>query len=121
MSLGLQKNTNEATGALLPIDEAFAAFNPATHLTEDLYANKIAFIIALNFPEIPLSEKENLGETALHGHTPALATVLLRVFLRKSLKKFRKQTATPTFISPITISMQAICSIKQVNVFFRKI
>jgi hypothetical protein len=65
MSLGLQKNTNEATGALLPIDEAFAAFNPATHLTEDLYANKIAFIIALNFPEIPLSEKENLGENRL--------------------------------------------------------
>jgi hypothetical protein len=65
MTLALQQNTNEATGALLPIDEAFAAYNPSTHLTEDLYSNKIAFIIALNFPEISLEEKEKLGENRL--------------------------------------------------------
>ncbi len=48
-------------GPLLPIDRHFAAYSPSSHLSEDLYNNKIAFIIALNFPEIPLNQKENLG------------------------------------------------------------
>ena len=61
MTLRLQQNVHEATGELLPIDEMFAAYNPQTHLTDDFYANKIAFIIALNFPELSLAEKEKLG------------------------------------------------------------
>ncbi len=65
MSLELQRNVHENTGALMKIDEAFAAYNPQTHLIEDLYANKIAFIIALNFPKRSLEEKETLGEDRL--------------------------------------------------------
>jgi len=65
MTLGLTRNVNEATGKLLPVDERFAAFNPATHLSDDLYANKLAFIISLNFPELTLEEKENLGNDRL--------------------------------------------------------
>ena len=65
MSLGLQRNLHLNTGELLNIDKTFGAYNPQAHLTDDLYANKVAFIIALNFPELSLKEKENLGSNRL--------------------------------------------------------
>ena len=65
MSLGLQRNLHEPTGPLLNIDEQFAAYNPAAHLSDDFYANKMAFLIVLNFPELSLSEKESLGKDRL--------------------------------------------------------
>ena len=33
-----------------PIDEMFASFSPSSHLTDNLFGNKIAFISMLNFP-----------------------------------------------------------------------
>ncbi|MDR0505269.1 MAG: hypothetical protein LBH32_00405 [Dysgonamonadaceae bacterium] len=61
MTLRLQLNVHEATGALHKIDESFAAYNPSAHLSDDLFANKTAFFIALNFPKLSLEEKESLG------------------------------------------------------------
>ena len=61
MLLGLQRNVHLDTGELLNIDKRFGAYNPMAHLTDDLYANKIAFMVAINFPQLSLSEKEALG------------------------------------------------------------
>lgn len=61
ISLCLQRNLSLETGPLHAIDEKFGAYSPGSHLTDDLYANKIGFIIALNFPKISLEEKEALG------------------------------------------------------------
>ena len=47
----------------LPIDNLFGAWNPAAHLEDDFYANKIAFHIMLNFPFYTLEEKNTLGKT----------------------------------------------------------
>ena len=65
MSLQLQRNVHEDTGPLLPIDEAFAAYSPSSHFSDDFYANKLAFTIALNFPHFSLKEKESLGNDRL--------------------------------------------------------
>jgi len=65
MTLGLRKNTDEATGPLLPIDEAFSAYSPDSHFSDDFFANKLAFTIALNFPQLSLEEKESLGSDRL--------------------------------------------------------
>ncbi|MDR3339546.1 MAG: hypothetical protein LBT25_05530 [Candidatus Symbiothrix sp.] len=65
MSLQLQRHVHEATGPLYPIDEQFAAYNPATHYSDDFYTNKLAFIILLNFPQLSLEEKDNLGTDRL--------------------------------------------------------
>jgi len=65
MTLRLRRNTDEATGPLLPIDEVFAAYSPNAHFTDDFYANKLAFTIALNFPQRSLEEKESLGNDRL--------------------------------------------------------
>lgn len=65
MNLRQRYNTDLDSGPLYPIDEMFAAYSPSAHLSDDLYSNKIAFIVALNFPEVPLAEKERLGNDRL--------------------------------------------------------
>ena len=50
-------------GDVLPIDELFAGYNPAAHITDDFFGNKIAFIILLNFPAYTLDEQLKDGET----------------------------------------------------------
>ncbi len=59
ISLQLLEPLHLKYGDVMPIDEAFGGFNPAAHLDEDLYAAKIAFRVALNFPYYSLSEKQN--------------------------------------------------------------
>ena len=46
---------------LTPVDMLFGSYNASAHLTDDLYANKIAFLTALNFPFYTLEEKTKLG------------------------------------------------------------
>ena len=62
MSLRLQWDITIENGPLLPIDQKFAAFSPSSHLSNDLYSNKIAFFIIVNFPQLSLGEKEMLGK-----------------------------------------------------------
>lgn len=45
------------------IDMLFGSYNPAAHLNDDFYANKIAFITALNFPYYSLLEKTEKGSS----------------------------------------------------------
>ena len=44
-----------------PIDLMFGSYDPSAHLTDDFFANKIAFLTALNFPFYSLKEKTELG------------------------------------------------------------
>lgn len=46
----------------LPIDAMFGAYNGLAHFTDDMFANKIAFVVILNFPHYTLAEKESSGE-----------------------------------------------------------
>ena len=47
---------------ITPVDMMFGSYSPSSHLTEDFYSNKIAFLTALNFPFYSLDEKTELGE-----------------------------------------------------------
>jgi hypothetical protein len=61
ITLDLKKNLDEATGDIDEIDRMFGTYSVSSHLSDDLYANKIAFVIALNFPYYTLEEKEKMG------------------------------------------------------------
>lgn len=57
------KEPMQLTGSeITPIDELFGAFDISSHLDNDLFANKTAFITALNFPYYSLDEKTKLGK-----------------------------------------------------------
>jgi hypothetical protein len=62
LQLELNEPNHMDVGELTNIDMMFAAYNPQAHLDEDLYASKIAFIVALNFPELSLDEKNEMGK-----------------------------------------------------------
>jgi hypothetical protein len=57
LSLDMQENVQLKKGEVLPIDAQFAAYNPGAHMINDFYDNKIAFIVALNFPYFSTEEK----------------------------------------------------------------
>lgn len=59
IGLDLQRPLHEPMGDIMDIDKAFGGFSAGAHLIEDLYRNKIAFGIALNFPYYSLTEKES--------------------------------------------------------------
>jgi len=49
-------------GPVEEIDMLFGSYEPSAHLMEDLFSNKLAFKVALNFPFYSLQEKESLGK-----------------------------------------------------------
>jgi hypothetical protein len=61
ISLELNRPVHEDIGPLHQIDRMFGSFSPGAHVADDLYRNRIAFYIALNFPAYSLDEKNSMG------------------------------------------------------------
>ncbi len=62
ITLDLRRNVDLNNGELLEIDKIFSGYSVGAHLQDDLYNNKIAFVVALNFPFYSLEEKEREGK-----------------------------------------------------------
>ncbi len=61
ISLELKKPLHLDWGDITPSDERFGQFDPGAHLSDDMFENKIAFEVLLNFPTYSLAEKTELG------------------------------------------------------------
>ena len=57
------RNLHEPRGTIKPIDEMFGSWDVTAHFTEDMFNNKIAFTVLLNFPHYTLKEKNELAKT----------------------------------------------------------
>ncbi len=57
----LRQGTDLDLGPLLPLDERLAAWNPAAHVSDDLFSTKIAFVALLNFPLTKLEQRLENG------------------------------------------------------------
>jgi hypothetical protein len=44
-------------GPVLPFDETFAGYDPSAHVLDDLFNNKLAFTVLLNFPLTTLDQR----------------------------------------------------------------
>ena len=49
-------------GPILPFDDLFAGYDPGAHLSDDLFRNKLAFVVLLNFPLTTLEQRLREGE-----------------------------------------------------------
>ncbi len=58
----LRRPTDLDLGPVLPIDALLGGYNPSAHLVDDLFANKLAFMVLLNFPLHSLEEKVQAGD-----------------------------------------------------------
>ncbi len=56
-------NVEVDTGAMQPVDELFAQYDTGAHVTDDLFASKIAFAALLNFPLTTLADRIRDGAT----------------------------------------------------------
>lgn len=61
INVGLKFPLHVAEGEILPVDRLFGGYDAGAHLSDDFFANKLAFIVMLNFPFYSLKEKEELG------------------------------------------------------------
>ncbi|KAB2955215.1 MAG: hypothetical protein F9K18_13715, partial [Thermoanaerobaculia bacterium] len=58
----LRMHVDLDAGAILPFDEILAGYAPDAHLSDDLFANQLAFVVLLNFPLTTLDERLAAGE-----------------------------------------------------------
>ena len=49
-------------GPMLPLDETFAGFDAGAHVIDDMFRNKLAFVVLLNFPLTTLDQRLNQGQ-----------------------------------------------------------
>jgi hypothetical protein len=62
INLDLKEKIHLDEGEISNLDMLFGSYDPASHISDDFFLNKIAFIIKLNFPHYSLAEKQKLGE-----------------------------------------------------------
>ena len=57
ITLAMRRQVDEDLGEILPFDEVFAGYDPSAHISDDFFANKLAFVVLLNFPLTTLQER----------------------------------------------------------------
>ena len=58
----LRQQSDLDLGPIYPFDETLAGYWPGAHLSDDLFANKLAFVVLLNFPLTTLEERLTQGD-----------------------------------------------------------
>lgn len=54
---GFREQLDLDIGPVLPVDEMFGGYYPGAHMTDDMFENKLAFVVLLNFPLTTLEER----------------------------------------------------------------
>ncbi|MGD8869636.1 MAG: hypothetical protein PVI01_18600 [Gemmatimonadales bacterium] len=62
ITLAFRRQSDLDIGPILPFDEIFAAYDASAHVGDDFFANKIAFVVLLNFPLTTLEERIAKGD-----------------------------------------------------------
>jgi hypothetical protein len=62
ISVDLKLPLHVPLGDIHEVDEILGGYNPGAHFTDDMFENKLAFIVLLNFPFYSLEEKTKNGE-----------------------------------------------------------
>ncbi len=61
--LAFREQSDLDLGPIMPYDEIFAAYDPFAHISDDFFANKLAFVVLLNFPITSLAERLDVGDS----------------------------------------------------------
>jgi len=62
VSRDLRKQNDLALGPIQPFDDVMAGWDPSAHVTDDLFDNKLAFTVLLNFPLTTLRQRLAEGD-----------------------------------------------------------
>jgi hypothetical protein len=61
--LAFREQSDLDLGTILPYDEVFAAYDPFAHISDDFFANKLAFVVLLKFPITSRPRRLDVGES----------------------------------------------------------
>ncbi|OFY38244.1 MAG: hypothetical protein A2W91_18810 [Bacteroidetes bacterium GWF2_38_335] len=120
MSLDLKRPLHLDIGETHPIDDIFGALDPSAHMESDLYENKVAFIVILNFPFYSLKEKTEMGEKWsrkdwAYARLGDMFTARIPAELYQNYSKVT--TDADTYISEYNIFMGKLVNDKQETLF----
>ncbi|MFO7614127.1 MAG: hypothetical protein R6W71_05750, partial [Bacteroidales bacterium] len=62
ISVDLKIPIHVPIGPIHPVDEILGGYSPGAHFADDMFGNKLAFIVLLNFPFYSLDEKTEMGD-----------------------------------------------------------
>jgi len=62
ISRDLRQQSDLDLGLIYPYDEIMAGYDPSAHISDDFFANKLAFTVLLNFPLTTLEQRLSEGE-----------------------------------------------------------
>lgn len=95
-------------GEPMEIDWALSGYSPMGHLTEDLFANKVAFVCALNFPQMTLEEKNTLSYRQHWAEARIGNLFAKRVPAKVSMRLSEVEAETDNYISAYNIMMHQL-------------
>ncbi len=120
LEITLQEPMDLDLGPMMPVDLLLGEYTPASHVSDDLFGNKIAFVVLLNFPRYTLDEKKVMGE-AWGSREWAMARLgdrfQSRVPAAVQQKLARAWTASEAYISEYNIYMDIIRDMKNERLF----
>jgi len=61
ITLAFRRQSDLDLGPVQPYDEIFAGYDPGAHSSEDMFRNKLAFVVLLNFPLTTLEQRLQEG------------------------------------------------------------
>jgi hypothetical protein len=120
MSLDLKKPLHIGTEEILNIDNLFGGFDPSSHLIEDLFQNKIAFMVTLNFPFYSLKEKTDLGPkwSRKEWAYARVGDIFTSRVPSELIQKFSEEsTSADTYISEYNVFMGNLVNDKNETLF----
>jgi hypothetical protein len=120
ISLELKKPLHLDWGEITPGDERFGQFDPAAHLSEDMFDSKIAFEVLLNFPTYTLAEKTELGSEWNRldwAYARCGDLFLSRVPARLNQKAASALSEAETYIATYNIFMGSLLDNRQKTLF----
>jgi hypothetical protein len=94
-------------GPILPVDEAFAAYEPSAHINDDFFANKLAFMVLLNFPLTTL--EQNLAEGATWSRRQWAEVRLAQQFSKRIPANIQQNLSDAVSDAEIYISQYNVC------------
>jgi hypothetical protein len=107
-------------GPIYPFDEILGGYSPGAHLTDDLFENKIAFIVLLNFPLTTLEQRLAEGDRWTRrqwAETKLADSFSKRIPADVSLATSRIGAEAAQFVSTYNIWMHHVVDAKGTRLF----
>jgi len=108
LNIELKRTLHLDQGELTPVDILFGSYDPSSHFMDDMFNNKLAHHVLLNFPYYSLEEKESKGKdwSRKEWAYARMADVFTaRTPATLLLKEAQIETEADTYISEYNIIM----------------